>query len=250
MIQSYQRPKTIEEAIELLSRQDIKYVPLGGGSVISRLKDEKIGVVDLQSLGLNQIEFKGSHLVIGATATLEALLQYQSTPVGLKSAIYKEAAFNIRNQASIAGSLISTDGRSPFAAAMIALDATMTWQPGDVEVGYGDWVAVREPIKKLVSSVRIPVNVNLWVESVGRTPYDLPIILVAVSRWPSGRTRIVLGGFGYEPILAFDGPDSGGAIEAVQDALSRADDAWASATYRQDAALQLTQRILNLSLSV
>jgi len=245
MIQSYKRPKTLEEAIELLSRTDVRYVPMGGGSKVSRVRDENIGVVDLQSLGLDRIVSHGNHLSIGATVTLETLSSTEEIPMGLKKAIYLEGAANLRNQATIAGALMSAEGRSPFAAGMVALDTEMIWQPGDVVSNLGDWMAARISAGKLITSMRIPIHASLALESVARTPLDRPLVLVALSRWPSGRTRIVLGGWGNEPKLAFDGPDAGGAVEAVKDALSRAGDAWASVEYRQDTAAKLVARILD-----
>jgi hypothetical protein len=67
-------------------------------------------------------------------------------------------------------------------------------------------------------------------------------VCAAVVMWPSGRTRVALGGFGSSPALAFDGSETEGVEIAARDAYSQAGDEWASAEYRQDVAGVLVKR--------
>jgi len=69
-------------------------------------------------------------------------------------------------------------------------------------------------------------------------------LCAAVSRWSSGRTRVALGGFGSQPVLAFDGPESGGVEAAAISAYNQAEDEWASANYRKETAGILALRCL------
>ncbi len=55
MIVEYHRPETVEEALQLLNRQQPETLPLAGGSVINQPSTRKIAVVDLQALGLNDL---------------------------------------------------------------------------------------------------------------------------------------------------------------------------------------------------
>jgi CO/xanthine dehydrogenase FAD-binding subunit len=105
---------------------------------------------------------------------------------------------------------------------------------------------LRQPPKnaRLVTEVEIPLQADLSFKKVARTPDDLPVLSLALARWPSGRVRIALGGFGSAPILALDAPESGGVEEAVRDALSNAEDAWGTAAYRQDIGVKLVRRML------
>ena len=80
--------------------------------------------------------------------------------------------------------------------------------------------------------------------TIARTPADRPIVCVAAARWPSGRTRLALGGFGAAPTLAMDGPEDSGAQIAAASAYSQAGDEWASAEYRSEAAGILALRCL------
>ncbi len=246
MISEYHRPEKIEEALQLLSRQQPLTVPMGGGSVLNRPSAQSMAVVDLQALGLDTIQARGNALNLGATVRLEQLLQHPELSPALHKAIRQEASHNLRQVGTVAGSLVSADGRSPFATAMLALDATLSLLPEEEELPLGDLLPIRaERLKgRLITRVTISLNTSLAYEYVARTPADRPIICVAVARWPSGRTRIALGGYGPSPLLALDGPEAGGAETAVQDALSQAGDAWASAAYRQASAVTLLQRIL------
>jgi CO/xanthine dehydrogenase FAD-binding subunit len=86
--------------------------------------------------------------------------------------------------------------------------------------------------------------VRLSYEYVARSPADQPIVCVAAAVWPSGRTRIALGGYGAAPVLAFDGSEAEGAQVAVQSAYSQAEDEWASAEYRREVASILARRCI------
>jgi CO/xanthine dehydrogenase FAD-binding subunit len=97
----------------------------------------------------------------------------------------------------------------------------------------------------LITNITIPLNARLAYEVVARTPADLPIVCVALARWPSGRVRLALGGYGTAPVLALDGPEAGGAEQAAKIAYSQAGDEWASAEYRQDMAAVLALRCLS-----
>jgi hypothetical protein len=52
-------------------------------------------------------------------------------------------------------------------------------------------------------------------------------------------------GFGDLPLLALDGPEPGGAVEAVKFAFGSAGDEWATAEYRQAVAAVQVERVLS-----
>ena len=246
MIVEYHRPQKIEDALKLLGRKDPLTVPLGGGTLLNQPSDRQVAVVDLQSLGLNLIKPGGRTLTLGAAVTLQALLDEPELHVALKAAIRHEATYNIRQVATIAGNLVSANGRSPFATAMLALAPELTLQPGDEKILLGDLLPLRnEQLPgRLITEISIPLNVKLAYQYVARTPADLPIVCVALAQWSSGRTRLALGGYGSSPLLAMDGPNPQGADIAAQDAYREAGDPWATAQYRSDVAATLTRRCL------
>ncbi len=244
MITDYYRPETLPEALELLKGPDT--LPLGGGTLLSQTKSASVKVVDLQALGLNTLEKQGNNLEIGATVTLQQLLESEYTPEALKTALKLEAPLNIRNAATVAGTLVAADGRSTFASVLLALDARLSMQPDDEAIEIGNFLPLRgENLRgKLIIAISIPLNAKLAFESVARTPADKPIVCAALASWPSGRTRLALGGYGKAPLLAMDGTEAEGLEEAARNAFHEATDEWASAEYRMDVAATLAKRCM------
>ena len=246
MITNYHRPKTLEQAITLIARPNIKTLPMGGGTLLSHSQPELVEVVDLQALGLNQIEKTGISLEIGATTTLQQLLEDKDFPNALQPALKLEAPLNIRNAATIAGTLVVSDGRSTFTTAMLALDVKCIIQPNDQEFLIGNLLPLRESLLqgKLITKIIIPLNTGIAFHFVARTPSDKPIVCVALARWSSGRTRLALGGYGKAPLLAMDGMETVSLEAAARNAFNDAGDSWASAEYRQEVATTLAKRCL------
>ena len=246
MIIEYHRPQTLDEALALISRREPLTVPLGGGTALNRPSPNPLAVVDLQSLGLNTINKRGKNLDLGATLGLQALLDVSGIPSVLHQVIRHEATYNLRQMATIAGTLVACDGRSPFSTALLALDAQITLQPGEEQISLGDLLPIRNDILKgrLITKVTLPINMQLAYNYVARSPADLPIVCVAVSIWPSGRIRVTLGGYGDAPVLAMDGPGVEGAGISARDAYRNSTDEWASVDYRSEVAEILTRRCL------
>jgi CO/xanthine dehydrogenase FAD-binding subunit len=245
MIIDYIRPQTLDQALTLLAQPNT--LPLGGGTLLSHPQSASVKAVDLQALGLNTLHKKGNNLEIGATVALQQLLENEHTPEALKSALKLEAPLNIRNVATVAGALVAADGRSTFATVMLALDAKLTVQPDDNEIEIGSFLPLRNDNLrgKLITRITIPLNATLAFESVARTPSDKPIVCAALAGWPSGRTRLALGGYGKTPLLAMDGTEAEGLEAAARNAFHEATDEWASAEYRIDVAATLAKRCLD-----
>lgn len=256
MIQEYNRPATLEAALALLARHDPPTLPLAGGTALTSAPQKPMAVVDLQALGLNTFQVQGNFLHLGATLSLQSLMDHLSgmgaagagLAARLLKAITHEATYNLRMAATVAGTLVASGGRSPFTTALLALDAGLLLQPGDETFGLGDLLPARGErlYHRLITRLTLPLNARLAYEYVARTPADLPIVCAAVAVWPSGRVRAALGGYGAAPRLAFDGTEADGAAIAAQSAYSGCGDEWASADYRQEIAGVLVERCLHV----
>ncbi len=157
---------------------------------------------------------------------------------------------------TIAGALVTCDGRSPLAAVLLAMDAKLTLlnkissaeknSISTEQIKLGDFLPLRNVMLsgKLISKIEIPLNVKCRYEYVARTPSDKPIVCVALVSWKSTRNRMVVGGWGSSPTLAFDGPGSKGIEIAAYNAAHDAADEWASSEYRSDVASKLASRCL------
>ena len=244
MITNYHRPQTLDEALALLSQPNT--LPLGGGTLLSSSKGDSVSVVDLQLLGINQIHKKGNDLEIGATVTLQQLLESEHCPEAMKSAIKLEAPLNLRNSATVAGTLVTCDGRSSFACALLALDARIEQAIFDnSKIEYrvsniGEFLPLRST--RLITKITIPLHIKFAFEQVARTPSDKPIVCVALAQWTGGRARLAVGGWGKSPSLAMDGTEAEGIESAARNACHEASDDWGSAEYRMDVASTLAKR--------
>lgn len=251
MITAYHRPKTLEEALKLLTHPGA--VPLGGGTLLSHGTADPVEAVDLQLLGLDTLAKKGNDLQLGAALTLQSLLESDLCPEALKRALKLEAPINIRNMATVAGTLVAGDGRSTFATVLLAMDVKIEireLESGELiaktnNVGIGEVLPLREQLQgKLITMITAPLNVKFAFEYVARTPSDKPIVCVAAARWASGRTRMAVGGYGKSPMLAMDGTSSDDAVTAARNAFHEATDDFGSAEYRMDAAATLAKRCM------
>ena len=248
MIVEYNRPKTLEEALDLLSCAQPVTIPMGGGSALNRYSLNPLAVVDLQELPLHSIEHQGSSFILGATVTLQTMLDTPDLPEIMYKAIRQEANHNLCQVATLAGTLASAGGRSPMVTTLLAMDATLTTisRKGENTISLGDFLPVRGEYLpgRLITQVKLPTNLRLAFDYVARSPADQPIVCAAVAQWPSKRTRVALGGYGKAPVLALDGPEPGGVEAAAQNAYSQAGDVWASADYRREVAGALARRCL------
>ncbi|MGE5072426.1 MAG: FAD binding domain-containing protein [Anaerolineae bacterium] len=247
MITAYHRPHTLDDALALLRRPSPQTVPLGGGTLLAHEKTASLEVVDLQALSLDHITGQGKNLEIGAAVTLQALLEHEGIPTAMQPALKLEAPLNLRNAATVAGTLVTCDGRSTFTTIMLALDARLSvYQlPAGTEVtlSLGAFLTLRPAC--LITSLTIPMQVRLAFEYVSRTPADKPIVCVAAAQWPSGRTRLAVGGYGSAPRLGMDGTEAEGIETAASNAFHDSGDDWGSAEYRMDVAATLARRCLS-----
>lgn len=245
MILEYHRPDTLEAALALLARETPPTYPMGGGTVLSRHAADGSAVVDLQNLPLNGIERRGNQLILGATATLQAVVEAQEVPQPIREAARQEASLNTRQAATVAGALVCGDGASPLLALLLAQDALLSWQPGEREVSLGNWLPLRHERMGLLVQISVSLQVEAKLATVGRSPADRAQVLAAVGRWPSGRVRIVAGGGELAaPLVVLDGTEAGGYREVTQIAYSHQPNLKNSTAYLQETTVTLIERLI------
>jgi CO/xanthine dehydrogenase FAD-binding subunit len=103
----YHWAEDIDDALLLLSRTDIKTVPLAGGTSVLGQTDETIqAVVDLRDLQLSYIKEDAQTIHIGAMTTLQNMadsLLLKNTVDGLLSRAAQASSFSrlLRNSATL-----------------------------------------------------------------------------------------------------------------------------------------------------
>lgn len=270
-LREYHRPESIAEAVALLRRQDVRTVPLAGGSwlvprlrpdVADSLADQVDAVVDLSGLALSYIRRQpssteadpnGAELCLGATTPLAELVKHadcQQLAGGLLAqASRREGPVNLLNVATVGGCVAAAGGESELLLALLALAARVVIHDGqERQVGLAELVTDRAAVlsRGLIIEVRIP-----WPASplggglarVARTPADYPIV-TAVAVADAEQIRVALGGVAPQPLLLqLSHPDQTEA--ALEEALTTApllDDFRGSAEYRRAMALVMARR--------
>ena len=209
MIIEYHRPETLEQAKKLLNRETPLTTPLGGGTKISRPSDTPVAVVDLQSLGLDQIsrDIEKNKWHIGAMARLQDLVDCRDLPSGLREAARRETSINLRRTGTLGGVLITADGRSPLLGCLLALDVKVFWEPGKKSIYLGEWLSKGRDKKpgKLITEIEFITPTENDFDDIARSPEDRPTVYVVTAKWETGDTRIVMGGSGKYPVLGSAG---------------------------------------------
>jgi carbon-monoxide dehydrogenase medium subunit len=271
-LREYHRPDSIDKAVTLLRRGGPGTVALAGGTtlVASGRRDVE-AVVDLRALPLAYVRAQSATLFIGATITLQQLIDHPDMQTFASGALAETARAvagrNTRNAATVGGTVASAGGEDPFLTALLALDAKLTvYAPKSREIPLAGFLAYRERLLKdgaLIAQISLPLLVGplgAAYVAVGRTPRDRPIVC-AVARMElaagvAGNVRLALGGVAPLPVRANGAEQllerkelTAARIEAAAEkaaaGLSPAGDFRGSVEYRREMANVLARRALS-----
>ena len=169
----------------------------------------QVEVVDLQALNLNQIEKKCENLSIGATTTLQQMIDYSGTPMKLRESLLFEGTHHLRQVATVGGTVISAKGDSLFAGMLLACNAEMHWEPQSQLISFEKWLTETKSWlqRKLLVEVTMFSEPILEYEKISLTPQSKPELFVTKAIVGEKR-RYVLGGK-CSSFHLFDGTISG-----------------------------------------
>lgn len=208
MIIEYHRPQKLAEALTLLARKSPKTKVLAGGTEISHLSSEKFAVVDLQSLGLNKITKTDQKIGIGATVTLQQLVDEKAVPLKIREAAQLEYSQNLRNMGTVGGDLVTADARSMLLASFLCLDARLIFEPGNRKLSIEEWLDSRKGIQpgSLITKIEFD-DKPFTFTAVRKSPKDSPIVSIFGCVQKNGKLRIAVGGNGKYPFLLDESSD-------------------------------------------
>jgi carbon-monoxide dehydrogenase medium subunit len=206
MIAEIAYPSTLPEAAQLLRRPNRKTAVLAGGThLVPKQRRHLDAVVSLRDLKLNYIRSDGRALLIGAATTLQAIATASECKGLVAQAAHDTTSFNLRNSATLGGTLVTAALGNPLPVVLLALDAALTvYSPEARQSPLDSFLNYRARLIQdgaLVTEVTIP----LWrlvaraaFDKVARTPGDAPIVCVAASARAGIGTvtdvRIAVGG--------------------------------------------------------
>ena len=269
----YYRPKTVEEAVRLLTQPYITAVLLSGGALRLAATDDPAyeAVVDLQAVeGLTDIAVLDDGVMrLGASATFEAIARHPATPALLREAMTRSLTWNRRN-AITPGEAVEYPGEvAEVIAALLALDATVIFAlPEERRVPLAEMDMLltqpRLPQKGLITAVEIalPHGREGWGAAyVARTPADEAIVYAAAvldtdEDGTITAARLALAGAWEEPArLAAKTANAlvGGVLDEMRIAetlrvlaaeVEPVADFRGSVEYRREMAVTMTRRVL------
>jgi len=270
------RPKSLEEALELLATLE-KAKPIAGGTdLIPLMREVEVEVehfIDLGGIGeLRFIEEGDGYIRIGAATTLSDLVD--STLIASKAPALWEAASSmgsvqIRNRGTIGGNLCNASPAADLAPPLIALGAEAEIR----SVDEARWIPVEEVFAgpkvnslagdELLTSVRFkipPRGAGSAFEKIGRRRgMTLALVNAAAYIELEGETcrsaRIALGAVAEKPLRLREAEGrlmgervSEELIEEVSELCSKLvrpiDDVRASAWYRREMSRVLSRKAL------
>jgi len=230
----YHWAEHIDDALMLLSRADLKTVPLAGGTYLLGQTDDSIqAVVDLRDLELAYVSEDAQNIHIGAMTTLQDMVDspvLKSLASGLLSRSALASSFSrlVRNSATLGGTLgAGVASQADLLTAVAVLDAEVVLRSGSksqVNLSGGTLerpgLALSGVTYKGKQERRVPYNSaferrpnELILEMiiprpgpacgasflrVGRTPTDVALLnavaLVEIANGLYQRVRLALGG--------------------------------------------------------
>jgi carbon-monoxide dehydrogenase medium subunit len=216
---SYDKPQTIEDALQLRNKKKSAVYIAGGTDVLVQIKNREIRPSTLISLrnipGLVRIEVNGGAR-IGALTTIADIIQHpalgQSFPI-LGEAARKIGSVQIRNVATIGGNLCNCSPCADMALPLLVLEAKVRLRGSettrevpieDFFLGPGKSCLQADEIMTDILLDRQELNTVAFFKKKGRVQMDLAVASVAMLLEMEGdicrKARIAAGSVAPIPI--------------------------------------------------
>lgn len=247
-VNEYYRASSLEDAYQKL-QENPKNTILGGGLWIKKISQDHNCLIDLSTLGLNQISENESEVIVGALVTQR---DFENSPI-IRNLFNDALAFsareimgvNFRNLATVGGSIM---GRFPFSdliTGLLAYHVSLHFYPEQV-MSLEDFLAFKGKMNAILVDIRIKKeNGKGYFKKVKTTALDFAHINFAVSKI-NDKYRIVVGARPMVATLAVKATEYINAIkepseinfikagEIASDELGFLDNKDSSAEYRKD----------------
>ena len=192
-IREYKRAESLEEAWQLNQKKPNRIL---GGMIWLKMETINVGTaIDLSGLGLDTIEENEEGFSIGAMVTLRQLEQHPGlaayTHGAMREAVRHIVGVQLRNLATVGGSIYSRFGFSDVLTMFLAMDCDVELYKGGIlplqeyaQRPYDRDILVRVLVKKT------PAHFAYTAMRIQRT--DFPVLTCAVSD-VGGMQRAVIG---------------------------------------------------------
>ena len=192
-IREYKRAESLEEAWQLNQKKPNRIL---GGMIWLKMETINVGTaIDLSGLGLDTIEETEEGFSIGAMVTLRQLEQHPGlaayTHGAMREAVRHIVGVQLRNLATVGGSIYSRFGFSDVLTMFLAMDC-------DVELYKGGILPLQEYAQRpydrdiLVRLIVKKTPMQLYYQSVRNSQTDFPVLTCAAAK-TAGGFRLAIG---------------------------------------------------------
>ena len=280
----YLAPKTIEEALSMLSQHKGKAKVIAGGTdLVPKMKRREIKpaeyIIDLKGIpDLDYIKYdEGRGLRFGALTTIHAI---ETSPIiqekfdVLAQAAYSMASTQVRNRGTVAGNICNAVPSADTAPALLTLEASLKLvsQKGEKMVNIEDFfTGPSETIltdEELLQEIQVPNlpphSKGIYLKLAPRRAMDLAIVgvgvVVTLEDGLCKDIRIALGAVAPTPIRArraeetikgqrFNDEVIEKTAQITAEECRPINDHRASAEYRREMVKVLVKRAINQAIS-
>ena len=205
-IREYKKVQSLEEAYELNQKKSNRII---GGMIWLKMESLNVGTaIDLSGLGLDAVEETETEFRIGAMTTLRTLETHEGlaayTNGAMRESVRHIVGVQLRNLATLGGSLYSRFGFSDVLTMFLALDAS-------VELYKGGIVPLCEYAEPKKAGARFDYR------SVRPTRTDLPTLTCASVREGDGYRFVI----GSRPARAMIFTPEAGSAEQMAEQVQR-----------------------------
>ena len=127
-VKEYFLPQSLDEAVGLLAEHGPSLLVMAGGTIAMPLINEGISlpekIMGLRQAGLGYVNQTNDTVVVGATTSLNQLLELEAVPM-LQKAARNAAGWSVRNMGTVGGNIFAPPPSGDVAVALLALDAQL-----------------------------------------------------------------------------------------------------------------------------
>lgn len=205
IFKNYKKPKTIEEAYELLLKEPNNLI-IGGGAWLKLLPTKIESIIDISLIGLDEIAVSNDSIEIGSNATLRAIetsniIKDNGCKI-LSDAIHQIMGMNIRNIATIGGSVMGKYSFSDILTPLLVLDTKLVFYKKG-EISLQDFLNIKKFPKDILLKIKIKKDKETgYFKSVKKTALDFPVLNLAITK---GETlKIAVGSRPGQAVRAYE----------------------------------------------
>ena len=193
-IREYKKAESLEEAWQLNQKKPNRVL---GGMIWLKMENINVGTaIDLSGLGLDTIEETDEGFSVGAMVTLRQLELHPGlaayTDGAVRESVRHIVGVQLRNLATVGGSIYSRFGFSDVLTMFLALNASVELYKGGIVplVEY----AQRPYDRDILVRVIVPKeDAKFCYQSVRNSQTDIPVLTCAAAKNAAGEYRFAIG---------------------------------------------------------